>query len=245
MNCKAPMPMTEFDMATLDDSTQMMKAIIPYLSFPMQKSMAVMVRIKELTDTIRCYNQGRVFPDKSGAGQAEMLSALGRYCSPDIQNNINMMNQMMQFSNAMNLYKDMEQSPEFMNIINMMNEAGSQTNNTTYAGEDITNAAGDTDSTNISDAAGNTNAADTANDSNAAGIMNTMNNQSPDAVLQGMMNDEQMEMYNDYLNEIDEIFSKTGNAAAPDIIQEPAYDVQSPYDTYEGTGTLNNNSESI
>ena len=75
--------------------------------------------------------------------------------------------------------------------------------------------------------------------------MNTMNNQSPDAVLQGMMNDEQMEMYNDYLNEIDEIFSKTGNSAAPDIIQEPAYDVQSPYDTYEGTGTLNNNSESI
>lgn len=233
MNCKAPMPMTEFDMATLDDSTQMMKAIIPYLSFPMQKSMAVMVRIKELTDTIRCYNQGRVFPDKSGAGQAEMLSALGRYCSPDIQNSINMMNQMMQFSNAMNLYKDMEQSPEFMNIINMMNEAGSQTSNTTYSGEDITDASGGADSTNISNA------------SNAAGIMNTMNNQSPDAVLQGMMNDEQMEMYNDYLNEIDEIFSKTENAAAPDIIQEPAYDTQSPYDTYEETGTLNNNSESI
>lgn len=211
MNCKAPMPMTEFDMATLDDSTQMMKAIIPYLSFPMQKSMAVMVRIKELTDTIRCYNQGRVFPDKSGAGQAEMLSALGRYCSPDIQNSINMMNQMMQFSNVMNLYKDMEQSPEFMNIINMMNEAGSQTTNTPYDGEDITDAA------------------------NAAGLMNTMNNQPPDEVLQGMMNDEQMEMYNDYLNEIDEIFSKTGNASAPDIIQEPAYDSQSPYDTYERT----------
>lgn len=235
MNCKAPMPMTEFDMVTLDDSTQMMKALIPYLSFPMQKSMAVMVRIKELTDTIKCYNQGRVFPDRSGAGQAEMLSALGRYCSPDIQNSINMMNQMMQFSNAMNLYKDMEQSPEFMNIINMMNEAGSQAPQKPYDNEDASDAAGranaadtagaaDTDATdafadvkNVSDTPDSSDAdaaygtVDYTNMSGSINSANPMKGSSPDAVLQGMMNDEQMEMYNDYLNEIDEIFSRTGN----------------------------------
>lgn len=198
MNCKTPMPMTEFDMATLDDSTQMMKAIIPYIGFPMQKSMAIMIRIKELTDTIKCYSKGPVFPDRSSAGQAEILSSLGQCLPPDLQNSINMMSQMMQFSNAMNLYKDMEQSPEFMNIMNMMNGMNSET---PPAPADVSN------STNFSSTS------NTPQTSNAANMANSFptDNSSPDAMLQGMMNEEQMEMYNGYLNEIDEIFSRTEN----------------------------------
>lgn len=37
MGCQTTMPMTEFDIITTDDTTQMMKAIIPYIDFPLQK----------------------------------------------------------------------------------------------------------------------------------------------------------------------------------------------------------------
>lgn len=181
MNCDAPLPMTEFDMVTLDDSTQIMKALIPYLDFSVQKSMAVMVRLKELTDTLRCYSEGRIFPDKSKAGNEEIFSALGRYCPPDIRNSLNMMTQMMQFSNAMNMYNEMEQSPEFTNIMNMMNEIN-ETNS------QPANEMSDSD--------------DTTDNSGNSG------NSSPESLLEGMMNSEQMEMYNSYLQEIDNIFSE-------------------------------------
>lgn len=211
MNRKTPMSMTEFDMATLDDSTQMMKAIIPYIGFPMQKSMAIMIRIKELTDTIKCYSKGPVFPDRSSAGQAEILSSLGQCLPPDLQNSINMMSQMMQFSNVMNLYKDMEQSPEFMNIMNMMNGMNSET---PPAPADASNSA------NFSNASQTSNTSQTSDSANMANAF-TADNSSPDAMLQGMMNEEQMEMYNDYLNEIDDIFSRAENIQTSENIPGP------------------------
>ncbi|MGN0407632.1 MAG: hypothetical protein ACI4EJ_05185 [Bacteroides sp.] len=190
MNCDAPIPMTEFDMVTLDDSTQMIKALIPYLDFSIQKNMAVMVRIKELTDTIRCYSEGRIFPDRSGAGSEEIIAALGRYCPPDIRNSLNMMTQMMQFSNAMNMYKDMEQSPEFTNIMNMMNEINSHPANEASGSDNI-----------MSDSGNPVNSDNSVNSGNSV-------NSSPEALLEGMMNSEQMKMYNSYLQEIDNIFSE-------------------------------------
>lgn len=126
MGCQTTMPMTEFDIITTDDTTQMMKAIIPYIDFPLQKNMAIMIRIKELQDTIRCYSSSqRIFLNKASCGSNDMMDALCKYGPPDIASGINTIRQMSQFSDIMKMYNDMEQNPQMKNIMNMMNDTDS------------------------------------------------------------------------------------------------------------------------
>lgn len=125
MGCQTTMPMTEFDIITTDDTTQMMKAIIPYIDFPLQKNMAIMIRIKELQDTIRCYSSSqRIFLNKASCGSNDMMDALCKYGPPDIASGINTIRQMSQFSDIMKMYNDLEQSSG-----NVMNDAASQDTN--------------------------------------------------------------------------------------------------------------------
>lgn len=177
----SPVLMTEFDIATLEDSTQILKALIPYMDFPVQKSMAIIVRLIELMDTVRCYGSGfPVFPDKTKADNEEIMSELSKYCPQYIRQNINMITQMMQLSNMMNLYKDMEQNPEFTNIMNIMKEM--QNDNASFEPSYPDEHGG----------------AGVSGDQNADG-----------SFIQGMMNDEQTKLYNDYLEQIDNILSSS------------------------------------
>ena len=126
MGCQTTMPMTEFDIITTDDTTQMMKAIIPYIDFPLQKNMAIMIRIKELQDTIRCYSSSQcIFLNKASCGSNDMMDALCKYGPPDIASGINTIRQMSQFSDIMKMSNDMEQNPQMKNIMNMMNDTDS------------------------------------------------------------------------------------------------------------------------
>lgn len=206
MGCQTTIPMTEFDIITTDDTTQMMKAIIPYIGFPLQKSMAIMIRLKELQDTIRCYNSSQcMFLNKASGNSNDMFEALCRYCPPDIAANINTIRQMSQFSDIMKMYNDLEQS-----VSNVMNDAASQDTNESQAqgtNESQDNTKDNTDNT------GNTwnmnninNMNDMEQNPQLKNIMNMMND------TDSLMDDSQRSLYNEYLEQLDDIIAKSEQA---------------------------------
>ena len=45
-------PITFFDILTVNQSIQMLKALVPFLDFDLQKNLAIIIRINELLQTI-------------------------------------------------------------------------------------------------------------------------------------------------------------------------------------------------
>lgn len=189
MGCQTTMPMTEFDIITTDDTTQMMKAIIPYIDFPLQKNMAIMIRIKELQDTIRCYSSSQcIFLNKASCGSNDMMDALCKYGPPDIASGINTIRQMSQFSDIMKMYNDLEQSSG-----NVMNDAASQDTNESF----------NTPKDNIDNIGNMDNMEQNPQMKN---IMNMMND------TESLMDGSQRSLYNEYLEQLDDIIAKSEQA---------------------------------
>lgn len=108
MENKKAVIMTEFDRVTLDESLQMLKVLIPYLDFSLQKSIALVIRIKELENTINYYNNPHnVFTDKAKLSGADIMQDLSQYCPEDIQNTIQTFSAMMQANSMMNMMNSM------------------------------------------------------------------------------------------------------------------------------------------
>ena len=83
---------TEFDERTIGRSTQLLKALIPFLEPSQQKMFGLMVRIIEFNMTVDFFNHNRIpacaFKPPCGG---DMLSELKCYCSPDEQKQLDMM----------------------------------------------------------------------------------------------------------------------------------------------------------
>ena len=45
------LPITEFDLRTVDESTQMFKAMIPFLDYQLQKPLSLIIRMNEFSQT--------------------------------------------------------------------------------------------------------------------------------------------------------------------------------------------------
>lgn len=83
---------TEFDERTIGRSTQLLKALIPFLEPSQQKMFGLMVRIIEFNMTVDFFNHNRIpacafKPPCNG----DMLSELKCYCSPEEQKQLDMM----------------------------------------------------------------------------------------------------------------------------------------------------------
>ena len=83
---------TEFDERTIGRSTQLLKALIPFLEPSQQKMFGLMVRIIEFNMTLDFFNHNRIpacmFKPPCGD---DMLSELKGYCSPEEQKQLDMM----------------------------------------------------------------------------------------------------------------------------------------------------------
>ena len=83
---------TEFDERTIGRSTQLLKALIPFLEPSQQKMFGLMVRIIEFNMTADFFNHNRItacaFKPPCGG---DMLSELKCYCSPEEQKQLDMM----------------------------------------------------------------------------------------------------------------------------------------------------------
>ncbi len=83
---------TEFDERTIGKSTQLLKALIPFLEPSQQKMFGLMVRIIEFNMTLDFFNNNRIpaCAFKPPCGD-DMLSELKNYCSPEERKQLDMM----------------------------------------------------------------------------------------------------------------------------------------------------------
>ncbi len=131
MKDKCPL-LTEFDQMTLGNSTQMIKAILPFMDWRTQQMLSMVIRLKEMMATIDYYKKhasqhfGKGFA--ADFNQSQLISAISRYC-PDI--NLDLFANMKTFMDMENMMSAMDKasstansgaaSSDFSFVENMMN----------------------------------------------------------------------------------------------------------------------------
>ncbi len=109
MNNKENLPLTEFDVATLSYELQMMKAFIPFMDMPQQKSFAMFIRVFEMIKTLDFYNN---MPEpcplhRSRHDKKEMFDEMKCYCPKKDREIFEMMSNMDNITEYYNMFQAM------------------------------------------------------------------------------------------------------------------------------------------
>lgn len=124
MNNTCP-PITEFDQLTLGNSTQMIKAILPYFDFKTQQKVSLIIRIQELRATIEYYRKhaSAAFSNhfQSNFSQKDLLDIIKIYYPDSNIDMINNFNTFMQMENVMSAMNSNQTSDDFNTAQSMMN----------------------------------------------------------------------------------------------------------------------------
>lgn len=103
---KKELIVTDFDLLTTRGSTQIIKALIPYLSPSEQRTLAIIVRLMEFMQTISYFESQTAIwcPDSSQLQfTPEQIGQLKKYCTPELQKTLDMILQFMNISSVMNM----------------------------------------------------------------------------------------------------------------------------------------------
>lgn len=142
------LPITEFDMLTVNESMQMFKAMIPFLDYNLQKPLSIIIRMNELTQTINFYNNPRNYSTLASQSlnrsyissvndiftNEEFLNTIMRYCPEKYAGMIENIKNFSKVSDIMNLFNsyedgaDLFNNPIILNMMNHMNMNGSDSN---------------------------------------------------------------------------------------------------------------------
>lgn len=192
--------LTEFDQITLGNSTQIMKAVLPFLDFKTQKMLSMFIRIRELIATVEFYrsNAAVAFSREHAGGltQSDLMCALKTYC-PDMNlDMIDNFNNFMQMENMMSAFQNMANMSEFDN---MFNAAGGQN----------PAAGSDTDGSKEDAAAKDAFQADTTPFHKEDGTERDYGKQQPNSpnsgfnFMENMMNPQQRQTYEELLKNLE------------------------------------------
>ena len=140
------LPITEFDLRTVDESTQMFKAMIPFLDYQLQKPLSLIIRMNEFSQTLRFYNSSPGTPAIRGQSSHayinsindiftndDFLNTLMPYCPEKYAAMIEQFRSFSKVSEMMNLFQSCDDNSDLFNnpiILNMMNQTVNTTNNT-------------------------------------------------------------------------------------------------------------------
>lgn len=185
-------PMTEFDMITQPDYIQLLKAILPFMEYNMQRSISTLIRTSELKNTIRfysspvncnifkscCNSSGINFntPISEILGNEQLINTVKTYCSGNIVNMINTYRNLNKMSDMFNM----------MDIFNNSSSNNSSSNNSSSNNDEIHNDKNNND--------GNNNYKSNSNSSINASDM-----------LGNIMNSSQKDLYNEYIKQLDSL----------------------------------------
>lgn len=138
------LPITEFDLRTVDESTQMFKAMIPFLDYQLQKPLSLIIRMNEFSQTLRFYNRSP--GNLAIRGQSshayinsindiftndDFLNTVMPYCPEKYAAMIEQFRSLSKVSEMMNLFQSFDDSADLFNnpiILNMMNQTVNTTN---------------------------------------------------------------------------------------------------------------------
>lgn len=183
-------PMTEFDMITQPDYIQLLKAILPFMEYNMQRSISTLIRTSELKNTIRfysspvncnifkscCNSSGINFntPISEILGNEQLINTVKTYCSGNIVNMIN-------------TYRNLNKMSDMFNMMDIFNNSSS--NNSSSNNDEIHNDKNNNDGNN--------------NDGNNNYKSNSSINTSD--MLGNIMNSSQKDLYNEYIKQLDSL----------------------------------------
>ena len=178
-------PMTEFDMITQPDYIQLLKAILPFMEYNMQRSISTLIRTSELKNTMRfysspvncnifkscCNSSGINFntPISEILGNEQLINTVKTYCSGNIVNMIN-------------TYRNLNKMSDMFNMMDIFNNSSS--NNSSSNNDEIHN---DKNNNN-----GN-------NNYKSNSSINTSD------MLGNIMNSSQKDLYNEYIKQLDSL----------------------------------------
>lgn len=185
-------PMTEFDMITQPDYIQLLKAILPFMEYNMQRSISTLIRTSELKNTIRfysspvncnifkscCNSSGINFntPISEILGNEQLINTVTTYCSGNIVNMIN-------------TYRNLNKMSDMFNMMDIFNNSFSNnfsSNNDESNNDEINNDKNNNDKNN--------------NDKN-----NNSSSINTSDMLGNIMNSSQRDLYNEYIKQLDSL----------------------------------------
>lgn len=178
-------PMTEFDMITQPDYIQLLKAILPFMEYNMQRSISTLIRTSELKNTIRFYNSPincNIFksccnssginfntPISEILGNEQLINTVTTYCSGNIVNMIN-------------TYRNLNKMSDMFNMMDIFNNISS--NNSSNNNDEIHNDKNNNDGNNNYKSNSSINTSD---------------------MLGNIMNSSQKDLYNEYIKQLDSL----------------------------------------
>ncbi len=178
-------PMTEFDMITQPDYIQLLKAILPFMEYNMQRSISTLIRTSELKNTIRfysspvncnifkscCNSSGINFntPISEILGNEQLINTVKTYCSGNIVNMIN-------------TYRNLNKMSDMFNMMDIFNNSSS--NNSSNNNDEIHNDKNNSDGNNNYKSNSSINTSD---------------------MLGNIMNSNQKDLYNEYIKQLDSL----------------------------------------
>ena len=178
-------PMTEFDMITQPDYILLLKAILPFMEYNMQRSISTLIRTSELKNTIRfysspvncnifkscCNSSGINFntPISEILGNEQLINTVKTYCSGNIVNMIN-------------TYRNINKMSDMFNMMDIFNNSSS--NNSSNNNDEIHNDKNNNDGNNNYKSNSSINTSD---------------------MLGNIMNSSQKDLYNEYIKQLDSL----------------------------------------
>lgn len=178
-------PMTEFDMITQPDYIQLLKAILPFMEYNMQRSISTLIRTSELKNTMRfysspvncnifkscCNSSGINFntPISEILGNEQLINTVKTYCSGNIVNMIN-------------TYRNLSKMSDMFNMMDIFNNSSS--NNSSSNNDEIHNDKNNNDGNNNYKSNSSINTSD---------------------MLGNIMNSNQKDLYNEYIKQLDSL----------------------------------------
>lgn len=178
-------PMTEFDMITQPDYIQLLKAILPFMEYNMQRSISTLIRTSELKNTIRfysspvncnifkscCNSSGINFntPISEILGNEQLINTVKTYCSGNIVNMIN-------------TYRNLNKMSDMFNMMDIFNNSSS--NNSSSNNDEIHNDKNNNDGNNNYKSNSSINTSD---------------------MLGNIINPNQKDLYNEYIKQLDSL----------------------------------------
>lgn len=130
-------PITLFDILTINQSLQMLKAILPFLDFDLQKNLALIIRINELRQTMDFFSDTKNFCTIRSCVNSPIITL---YSSLDnILCNDEIINTIMPYcpENYVGFIKNYKQFSKMSDVINLLNKSGILFSNDTDNSQNI------------------------------------------------------------------------------------------------------------
>lgn len=221
-------PITEFDTLTVNPSMQMLKALVPFLDYSMQRQVSLIIRITELQQTMQFFsNPSSVSGFSSSTGYAKKIHSID-----DIFNNEELIDSLLvycpeNYASMIKTFRQFSKMSDLFNMMNLSNEDMGNMFNTFFKGNSDEaagngfNAASKDNSKRDYNSNDSSNGANNSNSSNNSGTGNPFGKLPPslnmgglgnlfasgpaNSLINNFMKPEQQAMYDEYIRQLNSL----------------------------------------